>query len=165
MLIFDIIIIRGEDMRKFEKIRDEFLKYGQKAEDIKIPVRATKSSVAYDFFSPIDYVLKPGERKLIFTNIKAQYNPDEALILAVRSSMGKAGVCLANGIGIIETDYFENPDNDGNLGFFLYNFGENEYVIRAGDKIGQGFFTKYLTVDNEEEITTTRKGGFGSTNN
>ena len=151
-------------MRKFEKIRDEFIKYDQKLEDIKLPVRATKSAVAYDFFSPIDYVLKSGERKLIFTNVKAVFNDDEALILAVRSSMGKSGVMLANGIGIIETDYYGNESNDGNLGFFLYNFGEEDYVIKVGDKIGQGFFTKYLTVDNEEEIITTRKGGFGSTN-
>lgn len=151
-------------MRKFEKVKDEFLKYDQKPEDIKMPIRATKSAVAYDFFSPVDYVLKPGERKLIFTNIKATYNEDEALILAVRSSMGKAGVMLANGIGIIETDYYGNENNDGNLGFFLYNFGEEDYVIKIGDKLGQGFFTKYLTVDDEEAITTVRKGGFGSTN-
>ena len=150
-------------MRKFEVVKDEFIKYDNK--NITLPVRATKSSVAYDFYSPIDYVLKSGERKLIFTNVKAQFNEDEALILAVRSSMGKSGICLANGIGIIESDYYSNEGNDGNLGFFLYNFSEEDYVIKVGDKIGQGFFTKYLTVDNEEEIAATRKGGFGSTNN
>jgi dUTP pyrophosphatase len=151
-------------MRKFVKIKDEFLKYGQKAEDIKMPVRATKYSVGYDFYSPIDYVLKPNETKLIFTNIKATFNGDEGLILAVTSGMGKRGVILANGIGIIECDYYSNPNNDGNLGFMLHNISEEDYEIKCGDKIGQGFFIKYYTVDDEEEITTIRTGGFGSTN-
>ena len=149
-------------MRKFEVVKDEFIKYDNK--EIVLPKRATKCSVAYDFYSPIDYTLKSGERKLIFTNVKASFNEDEALILAVRSSMGKSGVCLANGIGVIESDYYSNESNDGNLGFFLYNFSDEDYVIKCGDKIGQGFFTKYLTVDDEEEINAVRIGGFGSTN-
>ena len=91
------------------------------------------------------------------------FNEDEGLILAVTSGMGKRGVILANGIGIIECDYYGNESNDGNLGFMLHNIGENDYEIKIGDKIGQGFFIKYYTVDDEEEITTVRTGGFGST--
>ena len=70
---------------------------------------------------------------------------------------------IANGTGIIEKDYFENPSNDGNLGFRLINLGKEDYVIKRGDKIGQGVFTYFLKVDNEEEVTTIRSGGFGST--
>ncbi len=149
-------------MRKFERVRDEFVKYDNK--DVKLPVRATKYSVCYDFYSPIAYVLKPGETKLIFTNIKATYGEDEGLFLATTSGMGKRGIILAQGIGIIESDYYNNPDNDGNLGFMLYNHSDVDYPINVGDKIGQGFFMKFLTVDNEAEITTVRTGGFGSTN-
>jgi len=149
-------------MRKFEIVKDEFIKYDNK--NIKLPIRATKHSVGYDFYSPIDYVLKPNETKLIFTNVKAMFNEDEGLILAVTSGMGKRGVILANGIGVIECDYYGNESNDGNLGFLLHNIGEEPYLINTGDKIGQGFFIKYYTVDNEEEITNIRSGGFGSTN-
>lgn len=149
-------------MRKFEVVREDAVKYENS--NVKMPVRATKHSVGYDFYSPIDYVLQPGETKLIFTNIKARFNEDEGLILAVTSGMGKRGVILANGIGIIECDYCDNESNDGNLGFLLHNIGENPYEIKVGDKIGQGFFIKYYTVDDEEEITNVRKGGFGSTN-
>ena len=70
---------------------------------------------------------------------------------------------VANTIGVIDSDYYGNVSNDGNLGFRLYNYGDTPYEIKAGDKIGQGVFMKYLTVDDEEEITNERVGGFGST--
>ena len=150
-------------MRKFSVVKDEFLKYGVKAEDIKIPVRATRTSVAYDVYSPIDEVIKPGETKLIFSNLKAYFNDDEVLYLATTSGMGKKGLILAQGIGVIESDYADNISNDGNLGFMLYNHGQNDYVINKGDKIGQCWFAKFLTVDDEVMPTGVRTGGFGST--
>lgn len=150
-------------MRKFAKIKDEFLKYGQKAEDIKMPVRATKHSVCYDCYSPIDIDINVGDTELIFTNVKAYCNTDEGFILASTSGLGKNGIILANGIGIIESDYADNESNDGNIGFMLHNIGKNTYHVSVGDKIGQIFFFKFLTVDDEEEITTVRTGGFGST--
>ncbi len=151
-------------MRKFEKIKTEFLKYNQNPEDIKLPVRATKHSVCYDCYSPIATTIAPGETELIFLNVKAYCNPDEGFMLATTSGMGKKGIMCSQGVGIIESDYADNPNNDGNIGFMLFNHGKEPYVINVGDKIGQIFFFKFLTVDNEEEITTIRTGGFGSTN-
>lgn len=151
-------------MRKFAKIRDEFLKYGQKSEDIKLPVRATKHSVCYDCYSPIDKTIEPGKTELIFLNVKAYCNHDEGFALATTSGMGKKEIMVSQGLGIIESDYADNDNNDGNIGFMLFNHGENPYHIKAGDKIGHIYFFKFLTVDDEEEITTTRTGGFGSTN-
>ena len=151
-------------MRKFEVVKDEFLKYGVKAEDLKKPYRATKHSVCYDCFSPIDVTIEPESTQLVFINFKAYCNTDEGFILASTSGLGKKGIILANGIGIIESDYADNESNDGNIGFLLHNLNKTPYEVKAGDKIGQIFFFKFLTVDNEEEITTIRKGGFGSTN-
>lgn len=151
-------------MRKFEVVKDEFLKYGVKAEDLKKPYRATKHSVCYDCFSPIDITIEPESTQLVFINFKAYCNTDEGFILASTSGLGKKGIILANGIGIIESDYADNESNDGNIGFLLHNLNKTPYEVKAGDKIGQIFFFKFLTVDNEEEITTIRKGGFGSTN-
>ena len=150
-------------MRKFAKIKDEFLMYNQKAEDIKMPVRATKHSVCYDCYSPISVDIAPGDTELIFTNVKAYCNTDEGFILASTSGLGTRGIILANGIGIIESDYADNESNDGNIGFMLHNIGKNTYHVNVGDKIGQIFFFKFLSVDDDEEITTIRKGGFGST--
>lgn len=151
-------------MRKFAVVKDEFLKYGVNAEDIKLPVRATKTSVGYDIYSPIDEVLLPGETKLIFSNIKAYFNDDEVLYLATTSGMGKKQVMLSQGIGVIESDYADNVTNDGNLGFMLFNHGQQEYIIKKGDKLGQAWFAKFLVTDNDVSPANTRTGGFGSTN-
>lgn len=148
-------------MRKFEIVKDEFKK--NENVEYKMPVRATKHSAGYDFYSPIDIVIEPNTMQMIWTDIKAQFENDEVLLLCVTSGMGKKGIMIANTIGVIDSDYYSNSGNDGNLGFRLYNFSKENYVIKAGDKIGQGIFMKYLTVDNEEEIVNERVGGFGST--
>ncbi len=149
-------------MRKFEPVKKELRCYDKEAE-IKMPFRATKTSVAYDVFSPIDTVVKPGETQLIFTNVKAYFYDDEVLFLATTSKMGKNGIILAQGIGVIESDYADNESNDGNLGYMLYNHSSNDYVIKRGDKIGQCWFQKFLVTENEVKPTAVRTGGFGST--
>ncbi|MBP3582026.1 MAG: dUTP diphosphatase [Clostridia bacterium] len=148
-------------MRKFELVKEEFRK--NKDGLVKMPVRATKHSAGYDIFSPIDTVIEPQTMQMIWTDMKAEFNTDEVLLLCVTSGMGKNGIMVANTIGVIDCDYYSNSGNDGNLGFRLYNYSNEPYVIKAGDKIGQGIFMKFLTVDNEQEITSERKGGFGST--
>ena len=70
---------------------------------------------------------------------------------------------IANTIGIIDSDYYSNPDNDGNIGIFLKNISDKELKIFKGDKIAQGIFMKYFKVDNDK-TTAKRAGGFGSTN-
>ncbi len=149
-------------MRKFEVVSKDFIKYD--VYDIILPKRATKTSVGYDFYSPIDIIIPSKENQIIWTNVKAQFNSDEGLILAVTSGMGKNSVTLSNAIGVVESDYYGNVSNDGNIGLRLYNFGNSDYVIKKGDKIGQGFFFKFLTTDDEVAPTEIRTGGFGSTN-
>lgn len=148
-------------MRKFEIVDTAHIQYG--ATKITLPVRATRHSVGYDFYSPIDATIEPKTSLLLWTNVKALFNPDEGLILVVTSGMGKRNIILANALGLVESDYYGNESNDGNLGFRLYNFGNEPYVIKKGDKIGQGFFFKYLTTDDEVPPTAVRTGGFGST--
>ena len=148
-------------MRKFEVVKPEAIQYG--IVPTKMPQRATKHSAGYDIYSPIDIVIMPKTMEMIWSNIKALFENDEVLLLCVNSGMGKRQIMLANTIGVIDADYYGNVSNDGNLGFRLYNFGDAPYEIKAGDKIGQGVFMKYLTVDNEEEIKNERVGGFGST--
>ena len=146
-------------MRYFEVVSD---KYRKNNVDIKLPTRATKNSIGYDFYSPIAVDIEPMHSQMIWTDVKAIFNSDEALIINVRSSMGKQPVMIANTQGWIESDYANNPDNDGNIGFRLFNLGDTIYTVRVGDRIGQGMFIKYLTTD-DDNATSTRNGGFGST--
>jgi dUTP pyrophosphatase len=126
------------------------------------PRRADVGSCAYDFYSPINITISPNNQILIWTDIKAYMQPDEVLILNVRSSQGKPRIQLANTQGWIDSNYYNNPDNEGNIGIFLRNEGTEDYIINAGDKICQGMFINYLMVDNDEPISQMRLGGFGS---
>lgn len=157
-------------MRKFEKIS-----YGQFQKDIcsneqlyqqyDLPTRSTKYSAGYDIKALEDFVLQPGDSIKIPTGLKVSMEFDEVFMVYVRSSMGtKYNVRLMNGVGIIDCDYYNNPSNEGHFSIALKNEGSKDYVVKAGDAIAQGIFTKYLIVDNEQEIESTRIGGFGSTN-
>lgn len=155
-------------MRKFEIISDEqWVKdiglVGLRDELIK-PHRGTKKSAGYDFVSPIGITIKAHEMAKIPTGIKVQMEDDDLLSIYPRSSIGfKTGIRLANTIGIVDADYYNNPDNEGHIWIKFFNPTDDDYEINIGDKIAQGIFTKYLIVDDEEEITTERQGGFGST--
>ena len=144
--------------RYFEVVND---KHRKNVGEITLPTRATKSSIAYDFYSPVAVTIPPMQSVMIWTDVKAKFNPDEALLINVRSSMGKQPIMIANTQGWIESDYFSNPDNDGNIGIRLFNLGTEPYIIKAGDRIAQGMFIKYLTADNGN-TDNTRQGGFGS---
>lgn len=147
-------------MRCFEIVKDEHRK--NKGE-IKLPTRGSQHSAGYDFYSPIDITIQPNESAMIWTDIKANMYWDNVLMLFVRSSMGKHPIVIANGTGIIDSDYYSNEGNDGNIGFRLLNLGDTPYEIKIGDRIGQGVFVKYGTV-KDDNTTGTRQGGFGSTN-
>lgn len=148
-------------MRYFEIVRDEFRK--NPSVDIKLPTRGSKNSAGYDFYSPVDAVIQPNEMVMIWTDVKAHMYYDNALLIIPRSSMGKHPIMISNTAGLIDSDYYGNESTDGNIGFRLLNLGTTPYEIKAGDRIGQGIFIKYGTV-KDDNTTTERKGGFGSTN-
>ena len=145
-------------MIRFEIVDDKF----RKNETARLPLRATARSVGYDFFSPADVEIPPMSAAMIWTDVKAQFGPDEALLINVRSSMGKQPVMLANTQGWIESDYYSNPDNDGNIGIRLFNLGQTPYKIERGQRFAQGMFIKYLIAENCNS-DSERVGGIGST--
>lgn len=112
-------------------------------------------------YSRASAVLKP---LLVPTGIKAFMQPDEVLILANRSSSPlKRGLILPNGVGVVDADYYNNEDNEGEIFFQLVNLNPRDVVIKKGDRIGQGIFMPYLTADGDLGQAGKRKGGFGST--
>lgn len=139
--------------------KDSNANYG----DIKLPVRATKGSAGYDFYSPIDICLKPGESIKVPTGIRCKIDDGYVLQLYPRSSLGfKYQMCLLNTVGIIDADYF-NADNEGHIIVGIINRGEKDLIINKGDRFVQGIFYKFFLA-KEEENNKERHGGFGSTN-
>jgi len=161
------------------KIRGFEIAKGFEEFSLSLPERSTKCSAGYDFSAAGDIEIpsfysqllekvvngEPLKPTLIKTGIKAYMGEDEVLSVYNRSSNPfKKGLVLANSVGIIDSDYYGNPDNDGHIMFAFYNFMPFSVTIKKGDKIGQGIFTKFLKAD-KDSAESGRTGGFGSTGN
>lgn len=151
-----------------EKVRGFEVAKGFEDKKINLPVRKTKYSAGYDVEAAEDTIVpafKTGMKPtLVKTGIKAYMQDNEYLMLANRSSNpGKKGLILANSVGIVDKDYYGNPDNDGHIMFAFYNIKGEDVEIKKGDCIGQAIFMPFLIVDNDE-AKGDRTGGFGSTN-
>ena len=157
-------------MRIFEKITfDQFKKDIKEDKSLydsyELPNRSTKYSAGYDFKAIESFTIKPGERIIIPTGVKVSMGQNEMLMLLVRSSMGfKYNIRMCNQVGIIESDYYNNPNNEGHMFIALQNEGIEDYLVKKNDKYAQGVFTNFLIVDDERKIENERTGGLGSTN-
>ena len=150
-----------------KKVRGFEIAKGFENKGINLPERKTKYSAGYDIEAAEDTVI-PSFKKgmaptLIKTGIKAYMQDDEVLMLYNRSSNPKKkGLILANSVGVIDKDYYGNPDNDGHIMFAFYNIKDEDTVIKKGEAIGQAIFMKYLIAD-DDKADGIRTGGFGST--
>lgn len=156
-------------MNKFEKVSlEEFLKEGTYSEDtyndIQLPQRATKGSIGYDFFAPASISIAPGGSIVIDTGIKCQLDEDKGLFIFPRSGLGfKSKVHLANTVGIIDVDYYNNPGNEGHIKIKLCNGSDHMVKIAKGEPFAQGIIMQWFTVQETETFKMERTGGFGST--
>jgi len=148
-------------MRKFEFVN----RILSNEDGIKriLPTRSTKNSAGYDFFNPKNIICKSHKITMIPTGIKAQFPEDEMLLLFNRSSNPKKkGLIILNGVGVVDSDYYNNTDNEGEMAFVFYNMLEEDVTLLAGEKLGQGIFVKYAKTD-DDMAEGERIGGFGST--
>lgn len=133
-------------------------------EQLKLPQRATKASAGYDFYAPYDFSLQPGETIKIPTGIRCKMQENYVLLLFPRSSLGfKYRLGLDNTVGVIDADYY-NALNEGHIFIKITNNSKDKILnVKQGEGFAQGIFIQYgITVD--DEVTTLRTGGFGSTN-
>jgi len=153
-------------MRDFEKISfSEFKKiFGDNKslyDAYRLPTRSSKTTAGYDFYLVQDVDMAPGEIVKIPTGIKSHFEPDEALLIIVRSSTGfKYNIRLVNQVGVVDADYYNNPDNEGHLFIKLQNESDNQLHFSAGDRLAQGVFIKYLTTDSDLRTDKNRRSTY-----
>ena len=131
---------------------------------IPLPYYATAGAAALDLHACTegDTILPPGGRVMIPTGFAVAIPEGHVGIMAVRSSMGaKNGINLANGIGVIDSDY------RGELRVTLHNTTDTPYTVQSGDRIAQLMVLPVAcppieVVDTLPE-TDRGEGGFGST--
>lgn len=129
---------------------------------IPLPRRATVGSAGYDFVCPVDVTLSPGEAVTIPTGIRCEMQPGWVLLLFPRSGLGfKHQLCLANTVGVIDSDYF-GADNEGHILVRLVNRGDHAFSIGRGERFCQGLFLPH-GLAQEDAVGDIRHGGFGST--
>ena len=148
------------------KVRGFEIAKGFEDKNIHLPERKTAHSAGYDVEAAEDIIIPkyyPGIKPtLIPTGLKAYCQEDECYLLLNRSSGPKKGFLMANSVGLIDSDYYENPENDGHFYFAYFNCSDHDIEVKKGDVVGQVVFQKYLTVDNDI-ASGVRTGGFGST--
>ena len=134
---------------------------------INLPIRKTKYSAAYDVEAAEEIVLpsfKKGMKPtLIPTGLKAYMQSDEVLLIVPRSSgPKKQGISFPHNVGVVDSDYYNNTDNEGHIFVQCINLKDEDVVIKKGEAVAQAIFQKYLTVD-DDNAEGVRTGGFGST--
>lgn len=157
----------------YEQFEEGYLDYDASAskemiqsiyDALKLPKRATKGSAGYDFYTPVDVCLQPGETMKIPTGIRCEMNERWVLMIYPRSGLGfKFRLQLNNTVGVIDSDYF-NSDNEGHIFIKMTNDSNEGKVVdvKAGQGIAQGIFMQYGIVE-DDDVTDERNGGFGST--
>lgn len=152
--------------RKYMRNRGfEIVSY-YKQKNIKLPQRKTQASAGYDIAAAEKITLLPQQVTLIPTGLKAYMQINEYLGIHIRSGLSiKKSVALINGQGIIDADYYNNPDNEGHIMIAVINLNKEPIIIEQGMRVAQGVFYNYLLADddNANQIGAVRIGGMGST--
>lgn len=153
-------------MRDFEKISFKQFKKDV-AEDInlyneyELPQRDSDSTAGYDIYLLQDLIIEPNEIKKIPTGIKSFFEKDEVLFLIVRSSTGfKYNIRLCNQVGVIDSDYYNNQNNEGHIWIKIQNEGKEKVIIPQGEAIVQGIFLKYLTTQSDKDRNIKRTSDY-----
>ena len=145
-----------------QKIRGFELVKGETNLDL-LPKRSTQHSAGYDFVAAETITIDSGAIKLVPTNVKAYMQEGEVPYLYDRSSNPrKRGIVLSNSVGVIDKDYYGNPDNDGNIHAQFTNITNDVVTIEKGTAMMQGVFMPFLLAD-DDDASGVRVGGFGST--
>ena len=156
-------IVADTHRTAYEVFIDEKKREHKFPKEITLPQRSDAGSAGYDFYLPKELRLLPNQKEIVWTDVKAYMQNDEVLEIYIRSSLAiKQGLVLSNHVGIVDSSYYGNESNDGNIGIALHNTSGVTVTLQEGERIAQGIFKKYLVADEEVATSTKRKGGMGS---
>ncbi len=148
------------------KVRGFEIAQGWENQQIELPARSTSGSAGYDIAAAADTIIPKftlgTPPTLVPTGLKVYCQPDECLLLYNRSSNPGRSLILANGVGVVDADFYNNSANDGHFQILLFNLGSKDIMIKKGERVAQAIFQKFLLVDRDQ-TKNTRQGGIGST--
>lgn len=131
-------------------------------ESIPLPKRSSAGSAGYDIHTPYAFTLKPGEDIKVPTGLKCKIKNGWFLMAVPRSGMGfKYYARLANTVGVIDSDYYNNENNEGHMFVKIRNEGDKDIVVEKFDRICQMIFVPF-GITEDDDCDTERTGGFGS---
>ncbi len=131
--------------------------------ELPLPAYQTAGSAGFDIYARENTSIAPKAIALVPSNLIVATPPGYMLIVASRSSTPKRkGLMVANGIGIVDSDY-SGPEDEVKI--LVYNFTDNEVLVEKGERIAQGLFVKVEQGQWEEmeNVESPTRGGFGST--
>jgi dUTP pyrophosphatase len=153
---------KTERNRGFEVVIDKHRKFPN--ETIILPTRGSKYSAGYDLYSNETVTLQPNESHVFWFDVKVYMRIGEVFEIYPRSSISiKKNLILKNSVGIIDSDYYSNESNDGNMASCFINIGTTPITIEKGERISQGIFKKFYEADSGN-TDKERTGGIGSSN-
>lgn len=150
--------------QEFKKHTDSNMHCGRDEYDkIMMPVRSTAGSAGYDIASPVNITIPAGCKRVIPTGLKVQVDDGYFMQMYIRSSLAiKKQIELQTSVSVIDSDYYDNPDNEGHMMIPVKNESGRPVFISAGERVVQGVFVRYgITEDDRAE--NKRLGGIGST--
>ncbi|MCG3566516.1 MAG: dUTP diphosphatase [Sweet potato little leaf phytoplasma] len=135
-----------------------------KKNNIQLPQRQTQYSAGYDLAAAIEINIPPQQIAIIPTGLKVFLPSNQVLLIYARSSLFiKKKLMLTNNVGVIDSDYYNNIENEGHILIPLYNFSNQIITIHKNERIAQGILQNFLLTKNDNNENQIRKNGFGST--
>jgi dUTP pyrophosphatase len=147
-----------------ENIKIKIKRIDNKYNDIPIPQYTTQGSSGLDIRAAVDnqVVLEKGKVALIPTNLRVEIPVGYEIQVRPRS-----GLAVNYGIGILNSPGTVDSDYRGEIKIILFNFGENDFIIKRGDRIAQIVLSKVYKAEFEEtdylNNSSRAEGGFGHT--
>ena len=131
---------------------------------LPLPAYQTGGAAAFDLAARETTEIPPKEVRLVPLNVAIEAPAGYFILLAARSSTHKKGLILANGIGIVDSDYCGDGDE---FRAAYYNFTDKPVVVEKGERIAQAMFVQFARADWEEveKMNKETRGGFGTTGN